>query len=458
MKYALKTSNIRTIPSDIVERIFINRGIPVENIRRYLSTTDEEILPPESIARMGEGVRLLIKHIGQNSKIFIQIDSDCDGYVSSALLLNYLYILFPSFVVNNISYRIHDGKEHGLIPETIPKGTNLIILPDSSSSDFEQHKEMADKGVDILVIDHHEAEKISDYAVVINNQLCDYPTKSLSGVGMVYKFCSYIDKMLGKNYADLFLDLVALGIVADMMDLRDFETKHLVTKGIKNLRNPFFKNMVKTQSFSISRHGELDPFSISFYIAPQINATVRMGGQKEKMILFESMLDFKAYEEIPSTKRGYKGKFEPRVEQACRNCLNIKNRQTKARDEGLELIESIIKKDNLLEHKFLTIKIEPEYKINKNLTGLIANQLMAKYQRPVLLLNKRFNEETSQVTWEGSGRGYDKSEFDNLREYLLSTDLGEYAAGQEWPKNTFACYRRGHLTWLTGKSKCGDRI
>ena len=54
-----------------------------------------------------------------------------------------------------------------------------------------------------MVIDHHEAEKISEFACVINNQLCDYPTKSLSGVGMVYKFCSYIDEMLTK--------LVALG-------------------------------------------------------------------------------------------------------------------------------------------------------------------------------------------------------------------------------------------------------
>mgnify|MGYP002523345352 CR=1 FL=1 len=59
---------------------------------------------------MEEGVKLLIKHISANDKVFVQVDSDCDGYTSAALLLNYLHMLFPAFVENNISYRVHDGK------------------------------------------------------------------------------------------------------------------------------------------------------------------------------------------------------------------------------------------------------------------------------------------------------------------------------------------------------------
>ena len=88
----------------------------------------------------------------------------------------------------------------------------LVIAPDSSSNDYEVHQQLKEKGIDVLVIDHHEADKISENACVINNQLCDYPTKSLSGVGMVYKFCSYLDSLLNKDYAEQFLDLVALGI------------------------------------------------------------------------------------------------------------------------------------------------------------------------------------------------------------------------------------------------------
>ena len=315
----------------------------------------------------------------------------------------------------------------------------LVICPDSSSNDYEEHKILAEQGVDVLVIDHHEADTVSEYACVINNQLCDYPTKSLSGVGMVYKFCSYLDELLNNDYADQFLDLVALGMVADMMDLRDFETRHLITQGLNQIRNPYFKGMIAKQEYQLN--GEITPFGVAFYIAPYVNATIRMGTQDEKLMLFESMLDYRGYELIPSTKRGCKGQTETRVEQACRNCTNIKNRQTKARDAALETIERIIEEKNLLENKILAIKLDT-FAADKNLTGLIANQLMAKYQRPVLLLNKVINPEVditdglgtvltkrSVISWEGSGRGYDKSKFDNLREFLKESGMVMYAEG-----------------------------
>ena len=406
-----------------VEQVLLNRGIPLSSVNHYLNTSDNDIL--EAAIYLGqelmEGTSMLIKHINAGHKIMIQIDSDCDGFTSTAHLLNYLYCLFPGFVQNNICYRLHTGKQHGIILETVPEDVSLVIAPDSSSNDYEVHKALHERGVDVLVIDHHEADKRSEHACVINNQLSSYPTKSLSGVGMVYKFCSYIDGLLGVNYADQFLDLVALGMVADMMDLRDFETKHLINKGLKQIRNPYFKGMVDKNSYSLG--GNLTPIGVAFYIAPYVNATIRMGTQDEKLMLFESMLDFKGYELIPSTKRGCKGQQETRVEQACRNCTNIKNRQTKARDASLEVIERIIKEKNLLDNKILTIKLDSSYSVDKNLTGLIANQLMAKYQRPVLLLNQTADG------WEGSGRGYDKSKFDNLREFLKESELIMYAEG-----------------------------
>ena len=403
-----------------VEQVLANRGIAPENVEHYLNTTDEDILSPMLIMNVEEGVKVLIKHIAQGDKVLIQIDSDCDGYTSAAALINYLNRLFPGFVQSNVYYRIHTGKQHGILLETVPDDVKLVIAPDSSSNDYEVHEQLRQKGVDVLVIDHHEADQISENAIIINNQLCDYPTKSLSGVGMVYKFCSYMDELLNVDYADDYLDLVALGMVADMMDLRDFETRHLITRGLENIRNPYFKGMVDKQSFSLK--GDITPIGVAFYIAPYVNATIRMGTQEEKLMLFESMLDYRGYELVPSTKRGCKGQQETRVEQACRNCTNIKNRQTKARDAALENIERIIKEKNLLDNKILAIKLE-SFAADRNLTGLIANQLMAKYQRPVLLLNK------TEDGWEGSGRGYDKSKFDNLREFLKESELVMYAEG-----------------------------
>ena len=224
-----------------------------------------------------------------------------------------------------------------------------------------------------------------------------------------------------------------------MMDLRDFETRHLVTRGLAEIRNPYFKKMVEKNAFSLG--SELTPIGVAFYIAPYVNATIRVGTQDEKLILFESMLDYRGYDLIPSTKRGCKGQVETRVEQACRNCTNIKNRQTKARDASLSIVEQIIEDENLLENKILVIRLDADRAIERNLTGLIANQLMSKYQRPVLLLNKveaktpvydNFGNEIvslKEITWEGSGRGYEKSKLEDFRSFLRDTGYPIYVDG-----------------------------
>lgn len=191
--------------------------------------------------------------------------------------------------------------------------------------------------------------------------------------------------------------------------------------------------MVDEQAFSL-KNG-LSPFGIAFYIAPYINATVRVGTQNEKLILFESMLDYKGYEQIPSTKRGCKGQTETRVEQACRNCNNIKNRQTKARDTSLEIIKSLIINNNLLDNKILLVQLEEDLATEKTLTGLIANQLMAEYQKPVLLLNKVIDEDKN-ITWEGSGRGLSNSKFDDFRQFIVDSHLANWGEGHA---NAFGC-------------------
>ena len=437
MRYELiqnEHENLNTI-----ERIFTNRGIKLENIEHYLNTKDTDIYSPSLLKNIHQGVKLLISHIAKENKIFIQVDSDADGFCSSAILINYLVKLFPTYSLNNISYRLHNGKEHGIILDTIPEGVKLVIIPDAGSNQFEEHKELAAAGIDVLVIDHHEAEQESPYACIINNQLCDYPTKSLCGGAMVLKFCQYIDSLLNKDYAEEYYDLASLALISDMMDIRDFETRHLITKGLNNIKNSFFKEMIKKQEFSLK--DGLSPIGIAFYITPYINATIRVGTLKEKTILFEAMLEHLVDEAIPSTKRGCKGQFESRVDQACRNCMNIKKHQGQERDEEVEYIEKIIEKENLLENKILIIQL-PEGKSNKNLTGLIANQLMSKYQKPVLLLNQVtkphiFLEQDyspitqNVITWEGSARNYDKSNFTNFKDFIAASGYAEYAEGHQ---------------------------
>jgi single-stranded-DNA-specific exonuclease len=201
------------VKNSTLEQIFYNRGFNnIEDIEHYLNTTDEDIIDPKVITNIEDGAKMLIRHIAENHDVLLQIDSDADGFTSSAILMNYLNCLFPSFVQNHIRYWVHDSKAHGIDEMGISDTVKLVIAPDSSSNEYDKHKELAEKGIDVLIIDHHNAPEVSPYACVINNQLCDYDNKDLSGAGMVYKFCCYIDFLLGTDYANQYLDLASLGI------------------------------------------------------------------------------------------------------------------------------------------------------------------------------------------------------------------------------------------------------
>ena len=269
---------------------------------------------------------------------------------------------------------MHEGKQHGLsdinISELIEKKIHFIICPDSSSNDYEIHEELSKYGIEVLILDHHEAEKVSQYACVINNQLCDYPTKSLCGGAVVYKFCCYIDSLMGTNYAIDYADLTALSLIGDMMNMRDFETHYLTKDGLQRIHNQFFQEMVKRQHYKLDNN--LTPFGIAFYVVPYINAMTRSGTLEEKYLTFEAMLEWRADEMIPSTKRGFKGTFEKRIEQAGRTCFNVKSRQKKNQDASLENIEHTIYDMDLLANKILVVPTEQD-EVDKNLAGLIAN-------------------------------------------------------------------------------------
>ena len=406
-----------------MQQILVNRGIDVKDIEHYLKTSDADILNPDLLDNMIEGVKRLISAIKNQEKIFLIVDCDADGFTASAALVNYIYKVFPS-TMDLLSIQLHEGKEHGIeekwLEEIVANEYKLVICPDASSNDYNQHKFLKDNGIDVLVLDHHDAEEVSENAIIINNQLSDYPNKTLSGVGIVYKFCSKIDELMKIKEADTILDLVSLGMIADMMDMRNFETKHLIQKGLTRIENPFFKALVERQAYSIGE--TVTPIGVAFYIAPLINATIRVGTQNEKEVMFKAMLNHCAYDMIPSTKRGEKGKTEAVVVQAVRNATNVRNRQKKARDNGFEYVEQIIAANNLDKNKIIVVQVSED--LDKNLTGLIANQLMAKYQKPVLLVR-----ETDEGLLQGSARGYDKSELKDLKSFLLESGFMEYAEG-----------------------------
>ena len=443
MKYKLIKEPDNSLSA--IQQILYNRGISLNQIHHYLNTSDLDINSFDGlgIENLKNAAAALVSTIQNKKNMLIVVDSDCDGYTSSAILLNYLYDLFPSFIENNVKYYIHEGKEHGLLDVMNyinEHDFDLIILPDSSSNDYGYHKELYQNGKKIIILDHHEAEYISPYAIIINNQLSDYPNKDFSGAGITWQFCRFLDKLVGSNNSDNYIDLVALGNCGDMMSLKSIETKHIINKGFKNIQNPFFYYMADKNSYSLG--DKLTPMGVAFYIVPFINAMQRSGNLEEKELLFKSMLKYEAFKTIPSTKRGCKGQTEKLVEQAVRTAINVKNRQTRAQDAGMELLENKIISDNLLEHKVLLFLLEPG-EIDKNIAGLIANKMMAKYQRPCCILTKVEEIEESiiltsnppqeykYITYQGSARGCDKVGINNFKDICTETKCIMYAEGHQ---------------------------
>lgn len=430
----------------VIQQILTNRNIPIDKINNYLFTSDADVAPPEALGqdKLRQAAVALISTISNKGIALLVIDSDCDGFTSSAILLNYLHDFFPTWVQHNIDYFFHQGKQHGLADvRHLDQEYDLLIVPDAGSNDVKQCQTFLKYNCKTIVLDHHLCDVKNDYAIVINNQLSDYPNKDLSGAGVVWQFCRYLDKLLKVSNADNYLDLVALGNCADMMSMTSIETKHIINKGFQNLKNPFFASLAKKNEYSMKN--KINHMSVAFYVAPYVNAICRSGTIEQKALVFKSMLKYQAFKEVLSTKRGHLlGQKEQLVEQAMRVVTNVKNRQTKAQDNGLAIIEKMIEEQGLLNHKVLLFLLEPG-QIDKNIAGLIANKIMAKYQRPTCILTKedipKYIIDLDLPPWEeqplpqivtiyqGSARGCEKVGVIDFKSICAATGVTMYQTG-----------------------------
>ena len=422
-----------------LEQILINRGIQENEIEEWLNAGWPQINSPWLFGneKVKHAIKLMSYAVMDDKEIWVLVDCDADGFTSAAIIINYLYKMYEDVpelgnIKERIHYILHTGKQHGLedTVNQIPDNC-LIILPDSSTNDIEQMRELLDRGCSIVCMDHHEADNYledEDNLVIINNQISDYPNKDISAAGVVWQICRAWDKIFETDYANDFIDLAALGCLSDMMDYRSIETRAIVSLGLNNIKNPFFYYMCEKNKFSIDKMGGINYMSIAFYVTPFINAIVRSGTMEEKDLIFKSFLQMYAFEKIESGKRGHKGELVPRVEEAVRIATNVKARQTKLQDQSMALLESRIRDNNLQDDAIIVLTCEPG-EVEKNIAGLVANKIQAKYQHPTLVLTKSQTIEDKEPFYRGSARNYSMSENQDLRATCLETDLVEYAQG-----------------------------
>ena len=427
MKYRVKNKNNDFLKGDgLLHSLLRDRG--VNNPKELLNLGEDSIHDGMLFKNMYEGLVLLNKHIKNKSKIHIIIDSDFDGISSSALVYNYIKDVEPSI---NITFNYHSGKQHGIILEELNEFEyDLLIVPDAGSGDIEQCNSLKNEGKEVLILDHHLFDENIESAVLINCQDGEYPNKTLSGVGVAYKFCKEYDISSNNNYADRYLDLVALGMVADGMDLRDNETRYLVTKGLELLNardkgNQFFNKLIEDDK----REEMLNITGIGWKIAPLINSVVRVGTMQEKNDVFNAIIGSNETREYqPRRKSKNDPKPELQVESLqkfmARAIKNIKARQDRLVKKGVETVNEKILANDLDKNKVIVVDATDE--LESTFTGLVANKLANQYKRPTLVLKKRKND-----TFGGSGRNYELFEEDNLMELLNKTNKFEYIKGHE---------------------------
>lgn len=396
MKYELIGSNFMFTPIDTVLE---NRGIG----KSIFDVNEKDVEDYNNYDNIDKAYECLMKHIDNDDKIGILWDCDVDGVCSGAAITSYLEDI-KRYI--NLKLYFHNGKQHGLSDDIEINDIDLLIIPDAGTNDVEQCKKLQKEGVDIIILDHHLQEEENPYCILVNNQASKrVKNKNLSGVGVVYKFLKYIDNRLGYNKADDYLDLVALGNIADVMDLKERETRYLCKKGIEIINNPFLQRLIEENSYSLENKYNI--MSIGWTIAPLINAVIRSGSQDEKEEVYTAFLS-NNYDELTN---------------ACKICNRCKSRQSKSVKDGLN---KMLLKSTYEEGDKVAI-FNSTNVLNNNHGGLVANKLLDKLGVPILVLH---DDKKDKELLTGSTRGTDNITKSFKRD-LENSGLIEWCIGHD---------------------------
>lgn len=402
----------------------MNLGIDKKDVMCFIDKprdTDQD--NPELLDNIKEAADMLVTKLDCGAKVFVQVDSDTDGYTSAAVLINYINRRWPGA---RIVHRLHNGKEHGIILETVPTDCSVVIIPDAGSNQFYEQNYLADLGKTVIVLDHHEVDEMQDTkAIIVNNQLSpNFPNKNLSGVGVVYMFIQYIDTHYFPTETPIFrdyLDLTAVGIIADAMNMTALGNNYIAYYGLNNIKSKFLRELAIKQSRGISDPDHLTKIDVAFYIAPVINGVIRYGASEDKEMVFKALTTWQDDTDYESTWRGVV-RHENLYQYAVRLAVNAKGRQDSAKKKSFEWLcekvnEEGLDKDNVI---IVTLNEKESAKVSPNITGLIAMELVNHYNKPALVLRKTTleDEENEIEVYGGSGRNGNFYGLPDLKSFL----------------------------------------
>lgn len=387
MKFKAQIDGRGMYPQELIDKILTLRGVDEKDKDRFLNPTEEDMLPLDSLPNIEEAYEKVMRAVTNGSIIAVYYDIDTDGCCSGTIMMRYLRDLGadPIPVINQ-------GKAHGLIGQSLEPldDVDLVIIVDSLDEDESQYMNLYHANKDIIILDHHMVNPnihYERYATLVTSQT-SYKNKYLSGAGVVWKFCKYIDYQNGLDFADKYVDLAGIGIVADVMSMKEPENRYIVSQCLQNLNNLACRKIIGSYEFN-SR-------GIGFSIAPLINASQRM---KHNMKAVELLLSDDP-KEISSIIRELK--------------LDKEEQNNYIREIEKEI------QPQLEEQKDSNVICVFTNK-QPGLSGLLATSLLGKYNRPVFVLRKQ-EDENGDWYYRGSLRSPNGL---NLTKLVNETKLAE---------------------------------
>lgn len=399
--------------SSLLQRVYAARGIQHES---ELDKNLEALLPFHSLIDIKKACKRLERAFFEEERILIVGDFDADGATASALVILALRTLgAPSvdFLVPN-RFEFGYGLTPGLVEIAKLKKPNLIITVDNGISSFEGIEAANLAGIDVLVTDHHlPAESLPQACAIVNpNQKGDpFLSKSIAGVGVIFYVMLALRQHLSEvgwfelkrikrpNMAQ-FLDLVALGTVADVVPL-DKNNRIMVDKGLNRIRQggcrPGILALIEIAGRDYSRLRESD---LGFAVAPRLNAAGRL---KDMSLGIECLIS----QDLNTAKN-----LAARLNELNKERRLIENEM---REQAMLMINQLIKKLEGAEGQTLPIGlclIDPEF--HQGVIGILAGRLKERYHRPVIIFALVSSEEI-----KGSARSIPGL---NIRDVLAAID------------------------------------
>ena len=424
MQYRLY-ENANNDTSNILKEVLKNRGI--DDYYTYLDLDESVVIPYQKLDNIENAVDLFMNHFNNKNKIGVLVDEDPDGFCSASMMYLYIKRMDENYPVEYILHK--RAKAHGLSDDVIiPSDVKLLIIPDAGTNDCKECKELSEKGVDILILDHHEKEEDNPYALIINNQMSDsYPNKCLCGAGVVYRFLQALDDENWNEFADDYLDLCALANISDVMDMRSFETRYLTDLGLLNINNKCFKALIDAQNYSMN--GKVNIHNIQWYITPILNGMIRIGSQEEKELLFRAFIEQDEFFEYK--KRATKDKPAENIQESiydrvARLCKNAKSRQDKQKEKSVEQIAEIAQS---IPFDDKVVMIDTSDILDTGLTGVVAIKIAEMFNKPCILLNKFLDKKTGKITYGGSARNVNHSPIESFKDIVNSTNVFNFGKG-----------------------------